>query len=163
MLMRLLREPLALAGRSSILNVSSGAIKLTGRLQIDNLRRPPKLTKLTGAYAQSKLALTTLTNAMAPDYATADIVLRSMDPGGNKTAMTAGAGMPSIMLLIRPLFFKSPSKGGSEIVEAALDPKYGLKSGLFIAGKKETRPPADSSDPEVQKRLLDLCFKLTGV
>lgn len=163
MLMRLLREPLARAGQSSIMNVSSGAIRLTGRLQIEGLRRPSRIKKLTGAYGQSKLALTTLTNALAPDYATTGIVLRSMDPGGNKTAMTAGAGMPTALLLIRPLFFKSPAEGGSEIVAAALDPKYGLKSGLFIAGKKETKPPADSNDPEVQKRLLDLCTALTGV
>jgi NAD(P)-dependent dehydrogenase (short-subunit alcohol dehydrogenase family) len=163
MLLRLLREPLAQAGQSAILNVSSGAIKLTGRLQIENLQRPPKIKKLTGAYAQSKLALTTLTNALAPDYATIGIVLRSMDPGGNKTAMTAGSGMPRALLLIRPLFFKSPAEGGSEIVAAALDPKYGRKSGLFIAGNRETKPPADCSDPEVQKRLLDLCFTLTGV
>jgi NAD(P)-dependent dehydrogenase (short-subunit alcohol dehydrogenase family) len=163
MLMRLLRDPLARAPRPVILNVSSGAVNWAGRLDFASLRRPQKVTKLTGAYAQSKLALTTLTNALADEFARAGIVLRSMDPGPNKTPMTVGSGMPRILLLVRPFFFKSPEVGATDIVAAALDPKYGSRSGLFLAGRKERRPPSDSTNPDVQARLLQMCRSLTGV
>lgn len=32
----------------------------------------------------------------------------------------------------------------------------GLRPGLFVAGNRERQPPQDSTDPEVQQRLLGL-------
>ena len=163
MLMQLLRPALNASKNGIILNVSSGAIFRTGSLIIDELRRPPKLRKLFGAYGQSKLALTTLTNALAPEYANDGIILRSMDPGPNKTVMTAGSGMPRPLVFLRHLFFKSPAKGAFDIYEAAFDSKFNDQSGVYIVGGKVKSPPKDSLDPLIQKNLVDLCHDLTGL
>lgn len=163
MLMRLLHAPLAQAGHATILNVSSSAIEITGSFRIDELRHPPALRKLVGAYAQSKLAVTTLTQALAPAYQQDGIILRSMDPGGTKTSMTGGNGMPGPLLVIRNLAFQSPEKGAQTIYEAALSPHFGAQTGIYISGKKIKQPPKDARDPEVQQKLLALCRELTQV
>jgi NAD(P)-dependent dehydrogenase (short-subunit alcohol dehydrogenase family) len=161
-LMRRLADMLAASG-GVVVNVSSGAISMTGPLRIDELRRPPRLRKLVGAYAQSKLALTTLTNGMSPEYAARNVSLRSMDPGGNKTNMTAGEGMPKPLLWLRPLLFKSPQKGAEEIYDAAFAPKFSGRTGLYIAKGEVAQPPKDANNPEIQAALLRLCRESTGI
>lgn len=118
MLTRLLAEPLAASGDGRIVNTSSGAVNLTGRLRLDELRDPKSFRRLVGPYGQSKLALTTLTNALAPDYGKRGIALRSVDPGGNRTKMTAGGGMPWPLGYFNR-FFQSPEKGARLIREPA--------------------------------------------
>jgi NAD(P)-dependent dehydrogenase (short-subunit alcohol dehydrogenase family) len=164
MLTRLLRAPLAAAGSAGrVLNVSSGSVWLAGRLRVDELREPRR-GGLTGAYARSKLALTALTNAMAPDYAASSgTALRSADPGGNDTKMTRGGGMPAGAKWLAPLLLKSPEVGAGWLVEAALDPRFGDRGGLFVAAGRERRPPRDADDPSIQAALLRLCGELTGI
>lgn len=162
-LMRLLRPQLAAAGHADILNVSSGAISMTGKLRVEELRQPPHLQKLFGSYAQSKLALTTLTNALAPEYQKEGIILRSADPGGSKTRMTASSGMPRLLTLLRPFFFQSATTGAKEIYDAAVNPEFGNQSGIFIASGKIKSPPRDALDSSVQGSLLMLCRDLTGL
>jgi NAD(P)-dependent dehydrogenase (short-subunit alcohol dehydrogenase family) len=163
MLMRLLRPQFAAADRACIVNVSSDAIAMTGSLRIDELRQPPKLKKIFGAYAQSKLALTTLTHAIAPEYEKEGIILRSLDPGAIKTRMTASSGMPWFLLLLCPLFFQTPLKGAKAIYAAAFDSKFGNQSGIFINNGKITSPPKDALDLNIQRSLLMLCQDLTGL
>jgi NAD(P)-dependent dehydrogenase (short-subunit alcohol dehydrogenase family) len=163
MLMQLLRPQLSASKHSSVVNVSSGAIAMTGKLRIEELRQPPQLQKLFGAYAQSKLALTTLTNALAPEYQKEGIILRSVDPGGSKTRMTASSGMPRLLTLLRPLFFQSPMNGAKAIYDAAFNPKFDNQSGIFIVSSKIASPPRDALDSTVQSSLLVLCQDLTGV
>jgi NAD(P)-dependent dehydrogenase (short-subunit alcohol dehydrogenase family) len=163
LLSRLLWPQLAAAPRGVVLNVSSGSIALTGRLRVDELRQPKSFRKLTGPYAQSKLALTTLTNALDRTQSGPPVILRSMDPGPNQTKMTAGSGMPRVMLWLRPLVFGRPEKGAEAIVGSALDPQFSSRSGLYIAGNRIKRPPPDADNIATQDQLLALCSELTGV
>jgi NAD(P)-dependent dehydrogenase (short-subunit alcohol dehydrogenase family) len=163
MFMRLFRKPLAVAQPSAIVNVTSSTMALTGSLKIGELQQPAKLHKLTGAYAQSKLALTTLTNALAQEYQKEGIWLRSLDPGANKTSMTGGQGMPKLLLLLRQLAFQAPEKGAKAIYDAAFDQKFANQSGIYIASNRIKKPPKASLDPIVQEQLLGLCRELTGL
>ncbi len=162
LLSRLLAAPLMLA-EGTILNVSSGMIERAGRLDLEELPRPSRMRKLVGPYAQSKLALTTMTNAMALEHDFDRVRLRSMTPGANRTDMTAGVGMPLLLRWLQPLLFKAPEIGAAEIQAAALDPKFGAHSGLYIAKGIVTTPPADANDPKVQAALLALCKECTGI
>ncbi|MFD2876985.1 hypothetical protein ACFTAO_14975 [Paenibacillus rhizoplanae] len=49
------------------------------------LERPAKFAKLTGPYADTKLALSLWTAELAPALAAEGIMIRSADPGGNNT------------------------------------------------------------------------------
>ena len=162
MLTRLLAEPLAASGDGRIVNTSSGVVNLTGRLRRDELRDPKSFRRLVGPYGQSKLALTTLTNALAPDYGKRGIALRSVDPGGSRTKMTSGGGMPWPLGYFNR-FFQSPEKGARLIRDAGLDPALGRRGGLFLSGGRVKNPPRDADDGAVQTRLLALCRELTGV
>jgi len=163
MLMRLLRPALAAAPGGRVMNVSSGSIASTGRLRIDELRNPRTRRKLVGPYAQSKLALTTLTSALAEDFGRDGIILRSADPGGTKTRMTRGAGMPRFLRWLQPLFFQDPSLAAERMIDALLDPQFGARSGVYIARSKVRVPPADATNSDVQRRLLVLCESLATV
>ena len=162
MLTRLLSEPLAASGDGRVVNTSSAAITVTGRLRVDDLRDPPTFRRLVGPYGQSKLALTTMTNALSPDYARRGVALRSVDPGGNRTKMTAGEGMPWPLSYFHG-FFKRPDKGARLLRDAALDPALDARGGLFLTGGRVKDPPRDANDSAVQSRLLALCRELTGV
>jgi NAD(P)-dependent dehydrogenase (short-subunit alcohol dehydrogenase family) len=162
MLTRLLAEPLAAAGDGRVVNVSSGVVFMTGRLKVEDLRDPARFRRLVGPYGQSKLAVTTMTNALAPEYAERGVALRSVDPGGNRTKMTAGGGMPWPLNYFN-VFFKGPETGARLIRDAALDPGLGTRGGIFLSGGRVKDPPRDANDPAVQARLLALCRELTGV
>lgn len=162
MLIRLL-EPALAAAKGTVLNVSSGTIYMTWPLRVDRLAEPGKLIRGFGAYAQSKLALATLTEAMAPVLARKGIASRSMSPGAVATGMTAGKGMPAGTRFFRPLF-KTPERGAWEMAEAALSPDFGHVSGGFIAGGgRHWRLPKSARDPETQHRLLEFCREQTGL
>ncbi|TXI51286.1 MAG: SDR family NAD(P)-dependent oxidoreductase [Lysobacter sp.] len=161
-LTRMLAEPLAVAD-GVVLNVSSGMIERTGRLDVSALPHPPRMRKLVGPYAQSKLALTAMTNAMALEYGFERVRLRSMTPGANRTAMTAGDGMPRALRWLQPLLFKSPEIGARQMRDAAFDPKFGARTGLYIDKDRVAKPPKDADDPRAQAELIALCRECTGV
>jgi NAD(P)-dependent dehydrogenase (short-subunit alcohol dehydrogenase family) len=162
LLMRLLK-PALFAGQVRVMNVSSGSMAMTGKLRIDDLKNPGATKKLFGAYAQSKLALTTLTNGLAKEFEAGGVILRSADPGGTKTNMTRGDGMPTILRWLQPILFKSPQRAASDLVNGLLDAQHGKQSGIYLSKNRIRGTPEDATDPVMQKRLLALCCMLTGV
>jgi NAD(P)-dependent dehydrogenase (short-subunit alcohol dehydrogenase family) len=162
LMMRLLK-PALFAGQARVMNVSSGSMAMTGKLRINDLKNPGAAKKLFGAYAQSKLALTTLTNGLVKEFETGGVILRSADPGGTKTNMTRGDGMPTILRWLQPILFKSPQRAASDLVNALLDEQHGKQSGIYLSKNRIRRTPADATDPALQKRLLALCHVLAGV
>jgi NAD(P)-dependent dehydrogenase (short-subunit alcohol dehydrogenase family) len=163
-LMRLLQPQLAAAGGGAVLvNVSTGAIKATPPLRVDELRRPPRMVKVFGPYAQSKLATLIATQALAPGYAESGILLRNVDPGPVKTPMTAGRGMTLKLLWQRLRSFKPPAYGAQVLYDGALDPAWDGRPGLLIDRGRQMTPHPASADPAMQASVLSLCRELTGV
>ena len=171
-LLRLLRPALAAAGSprpaSTALVTSSGALSRTGPLRVHDLRSPPTFRKLLGPYAQSKLAISAVVEALAADYGADGITLRSADPGGTKTSMTAGAGMPRLLVPLRNVAFKSVSDGAKVLEDAAFAPpqpasfRRAPASTYFVGGRPRSLP-ASATDPATQAALLHLCQDLTGL
>lgn len=163
-LLRLLRPALAAAGSATGLVTSSGALARTGPLRVEDLRRPPAFRKLLGPYAQSKLAVSALVEALAPDYRGDGTTLRSTDPGGTRTAMTAGPGMPRLLVPLRHLAFKSVEDGARTLETAAFAVPSGSAPGSsYLVGGRPRRLPASATDPATRAALLDLCRRLTGL
>ncbi|HTF81442.1 MAG TPA: hypothetical protein VL947_06950, partial [Cytophagales bacterium] len=81
----------------------------------------------------------------------------SVDPGGNKTAMTAGAGMPRWLLMVRNIFFAHPSKGAEVLLSAALE---GVKftSGSFI-GKGKAVPLPHMQSAALMLDMVDQIYR----
>lgn len=140
-----------------ILNLSSSAVTKQRKLNVMNLAHPRTVTGLMGTYAQSKLALTALTAAIADDLRSGNILVRAVDPGATKTAMTTqNASMPFILRLLAPLVFGDAKNQAAKIVRSADPLEYGGRTGIFVSDGKERALPSSASDAESQRQLLSL-------
>jgi NAD(P)-dependent dehydrogenase (short-subunit alcohol dehydrogenase family) len=155
--------PALLSAKGRVINTSSGVISSQRHLWLERIQNPDRFVKLFGAYAQSKLALTTLTNAMAAQYSNDGVILRSVEPGPNKTSMTAGDGMPWFISLLRPIIFRPPEVGATHLYDACFDNRFDNETGLFIATGKVKKPPLCTFDRSTRSELLALCERLCGV
>jgi Dehydrogenases with different specificities (related to short-chain alcohol dehydrogenases) len=127
-----LKELLKEGHLKTVINTSSSAIKYTKQLSIEILERPRTFRKLLGPYAASKLALSLWTQAIAPQLAREDIMIRSVDPGGNNTLRKEkSSGLPLVVKALMKLFFSPPTHGASKLYEAALG-EHRNKTGVFV-------------------------------
>ena len=111
---------------------------------------------MIGPYAQSKLAVTTLTAGLATDFQSDGILLRSVCPGPNRTQMTAGPGMFRALVWLRPLFFSQPDAGAKLILDAAVREDLGDRAGIYLSKGKVRRLPPAAANPAIQDRLIEL-------
>ena len=144
-----------LAAGSAVITVSSFALFRAGPLNLDTLIRPTgSVRKLFGIYAQSKLATSMTTAALATDYAAAGITLRSIDPGPTRSNMTASSGLPMYLRPWRP-FFTSADKAAASILRVAAD-KPGDAGHTYLTSKRTPKAlPDHARDPHRQQLLLD--------
>lgn len=155
-LMQALKSNVAKA-EGSITNVSSGSALRAQPLSAKTLVRPHEAKKLTGAYASSKLALSSVTNALGDAFAEDGVTLVSADPGPNKTGMTVSGGMPKFLLLLRPFIYSSPEKGAHKIFDATNFAKTRSLSGAFLVGRKVKQLPESAQTDTTKAMLLDFC------
>ncbi len=155
-------SPAIAANQGIIINTSGVVIALVRNLNLDQLQNPVKFQKFFGAYAQSKLAVTTLTNALAGRLQEQGIICRSVDPGPAKTPLARGDGMPAVM---RPFwhFYRSPAKAASYIIDAAFGEKYSKRTGLYVSQGRQARSPASTTNHKVQQALLSMLAKTTTI
>ncbi|MEM6637222.1 MAG: SDR family NAD(P)-dependent oxidoreductase [Pseudomonadota bacterium] len=165
LLIKGLREKMARpAGEkpAMVVNFSSSAITPMKTLGLDSLPNPDKVGGLMGAYAQTKLAVTTLAPALADDLQKDNILIRSVDPGATKSPMTTGgnSAMPTVLAWLAPLLFSPADKQAAKVVDSA-DPKaFGGRTGNYMANRKEKKMPAPATDPKTQQDLLALLDRL---
>lgn len=148
-----------------IINLSSGAITSLKTLDLDNLARPEKVGGLMSTYAQTKLAATALAPALAEGLKTENVLIRAIDPGATKTAMTTGgnSGMPKFLSLLAPLLFQPADKQAAKLVDSADPAAFGGRTGIFVANRKEKKLPAPAADPKMQKDLVSLLDELSNM
>ncbi|AKF04616.1 SDR family NAD(P)-dependent oxidoreductase [Sandaracinus amylolyticus] len=125
---RALAPNVAKGEHRTILNVSSNALLQVKELDLDELMRPTRFTKLFGSYAASKLALSLWTHEMAA-LLPGGVEMRSVCPGANDTPMTRGAGMPGWLRVLVPILFRDPKHGAARVLDAA---RGGLPRGAFL-------------------------------
>ena len=150
-------KPNVAGTKGAIINVSSGAALKAKTLSVETLIRPEKAKKLYGAYAASKLALSVVTHALGSEFATDGVALASVNPGPNKTEMTASNGMPKFLLLLRPLIYSSPEKGASKVFDVSRLVKFHPRPGAFFAGRKVKALPQFTGSKDVVDKLLRFC------
>ncbi|MEO1502435.1 MAG: SDR family NAD(P)-dependent oxidoreductase [Pseudomonadota bacterium] len=142
--------------KSMIVNTTSSAQNAAKSLDTATLSDPKDIGGLTGAYATTKLALTTMGTAMAPALDADGIMIRSVCPGPVVTPMTKTSdAMPGILKLLVPLFFKSPEKQSAKMIHAAQTDSYGGQTGIYITNGKEKPLPKLATDAGVQAKLME--------
>ncbi|WNS46122.1 SDR family NAD(P)-dependent oxidoreductase [Paenibacillus sp. MMS20-IR301] len=122
----------------TVINTSSNAFMMKRRFDPAALERPAKFRKLTGPYADTKLALSLWTAAVAPELEAEGILIRSADPGGNNT-MRGGkkSGIPFWLRPVIRLFFPDPTHGAGLLYQAALG-EHSHRSGVFLIKNQVT-------------------------
>lgn len=146
-------KPLLAGGAlKTVVNTSSNALLFVKQFDLELLERPRRYKPISGPYGASKLGLSLWSRELAPALQAEGIEIRSVNPGANKTKMTAGAGMPKWLLLLRHLFFAHPSVGAGRIYDVAVGPWRG-QSGVFVNNGKATPLTFAQQGPLVLERV----------
>ncbi|MEL6737001.1 MAG: SDR family NAD(P)-dependent oxidoreductase, partial [Pseudomonadota bacterium] len=146
--------------KTMIVNTTSSAHNSAKSLDAGMLSEPADIGGLTGAYATTKLALTTMGTALAPDLEQEGIMLRSVCPGAVVTPMTKTSdAMPGFLKFLVPVLFNKPEKQAGKMINAAQPDRFGGRTGIYITNGKEKAAPKLAMDSNVQtnlvKKLLD--------
>lgn len=136
---------------------SSSAVNPQKSLKLSDLPNPERVGGLMGTYAQSKLAVTTLAPALAGTLRSDNILIRAVDPGATKTAMTSGnSAMPKALQWLEPLLFSPADKQAAKVVNSADPAAFDGQTGIFVANGKRKRMPKPAADTPTQAELLSL-------
>jgi NAD(P)-dependent dehydrogenase (short-subunit alcohol dehydrogenase family) len=109
----------------------------------------------TRAYCQSKLAQIMFTFDLACELDGSGLTVNCLHPASYMaTSMVREAG-------ITP--WSSVEEGGESILNLALSPALGKRSGLYFNGLREAPAEAQAYDPEARRRLNTLSLQLTGL
>ena len=151
-----LRPALKAAGGAIVVNTSAGISLGAKELDSEQLIKPKTFKKLYGPYVSSKAALNVISAALGREVASDKIIVRTADPGPNKTQLTKGPGTPLWMRLFYG-FLPSPDKGARKIVDAGFSSKWAAETGVFISGGKIAALPERLRAEAIQDGLLRKC------
>lgn len=152
LLTKLLKPLLSNGNNSVVVTTGSGVRRMIKHLDLQSLTNPPTFKKMTGPYAQSKLAIATAFAGLRSEYNIENIKLVVVDLGPVKTAMSLSDGLPGWIKLFRPIFSTS-QKAAQKLMSAAFDqPQLSTTSG---AGRNAL------PDASVQNKLIQLLNEVT--
>lgn len=157
LLTKLLLPQLQAAGSARVLVLSAPS---GTRLDFDDLQGARRFRSLT-AFGASKAADLLFTFELARRLNGTGVTANAIHPGLVRTNLMSGA--PALIRwAIRP-FSRSPESAVKTIVPLALDPAFEGRSGQFFRHAKAIDPPMSTRDPDVARRLWDVCAELTGL
>jgi NAD(P)-dependent dehydrogenase (short-subunit alcohol dehydrogenase family) len=119
-----------------IVNTVTDGLHYMKTIDINELIDPVKFRKLFGSYMQSKLALALLMQDLSGEWIKNKIRIINVSPGGNKTKLSAGKGMPGWMLPFRKLLYKKPEYGARLLYYAAFKENFEDKTGIYLQKNK---------------------------
>lgn len=149
-----------------VLTFSSSAVGSQKTLNLNELARPATVGGLLTTYAQTKLAVTALAPALSETLAVDNILIRAVDPGATKTAMTTtgNSAMPAPLQWLAPLLFNAADKQAAKIIDSADMRAFNGRTGIYVANRKEKKLPQPAADKHTHKNLIALLDKaLAGV
>lgn len=137
---------------------SSSAVNPQKSLNLADLPKPETVGGLMRTYAQTKLAVTALAPALADTLKADNILIRAVDPGATKTAMTTtgNSAMPKPLQWLAPFLFSAADKQAAKVVDSADPTAFDGQSGIFVANRKEKRMPKPAADQATQAELRAL-------
>ena len=160
MLTQLLLPRLRDSAPARIVNIGSHLHRFAKAIDFDDLHGQQQYRPVYGAFAQSKLALTMFTYALARRLEGSGVSALCVDPGLFRTAMTGSPAAPLYVKLMRP-FLPRPEQAAELVVKAATAPEYAAANGICIGRSGELRTSDVSYDQAMQERLWTVSLELT--
>ncbi|MEM9409893.1 MAG: SDR family NAD(P)-dependent oxidoreductase [Planctomycetota bacterium] len=141
-----------------VTNFSSSAINSVKSMDVVNLANPDIVGGLMTTYAQTKLAVTAMALALADELKRDNILIRAIDPGPTKTAMTTegNSGMPWLLRWIAPLLFSPAHKQAAKVVAGSDPSAFERETGIYVANMKKKKMPVAATNSTKQRELIDL-------
>jgi NAD(P)-dependent dehydrogenase (short-subunit alcohol dehydrogenase family) len=151
-----LLDSLRAAPSARILNLSAPS---TVKLDFDDLQAARRFRSLT-AFGASKAADLLLTFELARRLEGASVIANAIHPGLVRTDLMRQA--PAPLRWATRLVSASPTRAAAAITPVALATEYAGRTGQFFKGGREIDAPAYTRDPEVARRLWDVCEQLVS-
>jgi NAD(P)-dependent dehydrogenase (short-subunit alcohol dehydrogenase family) len=163
LLTSLLRERLV-ESSATVINTSSVANRLYGRLDIDDLDAEKKYTPNL-AYGNAKLANILFTKELDRRYGADGISTAAFHPGVVATGFSAGttSALRHVYQGVLSRFLLTPAKGADTLVWLATStPGVDWKRGEYYAKRKPAKMNPQASDAELAARLWDRSAEMVG-
>ncbi len=161
LLTRLLLERIVASAPARIVNVASEAHRL-GALDPDDLQSERGFRPMR-VYGRSKSANILFTLELARRLEGTGVTANAVHPGAVATRL-GHQNLPAPLrraaaLLLRP-FMRSPARGAETSLYVATAPELAGVSGRYFADARQRAPAAAARDPELARRLWELCAEL---
>lgn len=161
-LMDLLRE-----GAPARVVVTASGVHARGDLAFDDLRLEEDYSAID-AYARSKLANVAFTVELADRLDESEIVANCFHPGFVPSTDLFRDASLQVRLFARiaaavPGVGTTLETGADRLVELAMAPEYGQRSGRYVGTDGPEDPAPAAADPELRERLWRVSADLVGV
>jgi NAD(P)-dependent dehydrogenase (short-subunit alcohol dehydrogenase family) len=154
-----LKSALEKSGDSIVLNTVTDGLHYLKVFDSNELLNPTRFIKLFGSYTLSKMALLLLMNELATEWSQHNIRFINASPGGNKTKLTNGDGMPGWMRPLILLLYKKPTFGAKQLYDAAFKASFSDKTGIYVQTGKIEKIQISIKDSQRQEILSKISKK----
>jgi NAD(P)-dependent dehydrogenase (short-subunit alcohol dehydrogenase family) len=155
LLTNLLLEQLRASGAARVIVLTAPS---TVRLDFDDLQGERRFRSLT-AFGATKAADLLFTFELARRLEGTGVTANAVHPGLVRTNLMRQS--PAPLRWATRLLSAPPERAAAAITPLALAPEYASQTGRFYRAGREIEPPPYTRDPEVAKRLWEVCASLT--
>jgi NAD(P)-dependent dehydrogenase (short-subunit alcohol dehydrogenase family) len=155
LLTNLLLEQLRASGSARVIVLTAPS---TVRLDFDDLQGERRFRSLT-AFGATKAADLLFTFELARRLEGTGVTANAVHPGLVRTNLMRQS--PAPLRWATRLLSAPPERAAATITPLALAPEYASQTGRFYRAGREIEPPPYTRDPEVAKRLWEVCASLT--
>jgi NAD(P)-dependent dehydrogenase (short-subunit alcohol dehydrogenase family) len=155
LLTNLLLEQLRASGAARVIVLTAPS---TVRLDFDDLQGERRFRSLT-AFGATKAADLLFTLELARRLEGTGVTANAVHPGLVRTNLMRQS--PAPLRWATRLLSAPPERAAAAITPLALAPEYASQTGRFYRAGREIEPPPYTRDPEVAKRLWEVCASLT--
>jgi NAD(P)-dependent dehydrogenase (short-subunit alcohol dehydrogenase family) len=155
LLTNLLLEQLRASGAARVIVLTAPS---TVRLDFDDLQGERRFRSLT-AFGATKAADLLFTFELARRLEGTGVTANAVHPGLVRTNLMRQS--PAPLRWATRLLSAPPERAAAAITPLALAPEYASQTGRFYRAGREIEPPPYTRDPEVAKRLWEICASLT--
>jgi len=157
LLTNLLLDRLRAAGSARVFVLSAPS---TVRLDFDDLQSEQRFRSLT-AFGATKAADLLFTFELARRLEGTGVTANAVHPGLVRTNLMRQA--PAPLRWATRLVSATPERAATAITPLALAPEYEGQTGRFFRAERQLDAPPYSRDPEVGRRLWEVCVSLTNL
>jgi NAD(P)-dependent dehydrogenase (short-subunit alcohol dehydrogenase family) len=165
LLTQLLVEVLAKSPAARIINVSSAAHTMSGKIDLSDIQLENNYS-FGNAYGQSKLYLIWVTQHLATELkekGLSNITANSLHPGTIKTEFgqntNKGFGV-NLLFKLAMLFAITPAKGAENTIYLATSKDVENITGKYFSNKRVGKPSMKYYSPENEKIIWDYCMQI---